>query len=530
MLKQRLNSLILTEQDKAEIKDFYLEYHENTIEPFTYIQFSEFSRTGKRIGYETLYFNRRRRISSTFMMLFAFGEDYLDELCELLMAVCDEHTWALPAHVKNYDTARFEIDLFAAETAMMLSEISYLLSDTLPDTLKDRISFEIKDRIFNTFNNKTFHWETARHNWSAVCCGCIGMTYLYLCPDKLPTARILSAMECYLSGCGDDGVCLEGLGYWSYGFGFYIYFAALLKERTGIDIINKDKVLDLARFQQIMYLSSEAISCSDSTKDTLPLSGLTGMLCELFPEYVYSPASVQTERNDNCGRWAHYIRSYLFTPNYQNECCGEFIYNSSQWYINKKTNYSLFIKGGNNAEPHNHNDIGSFIISDSNGQILCDIGCGEYTDDYFAPETRYNHLCNSSFGHSVPIIDGNGQQHGVSYRCDKFECGGNRVLLSIGQAYDSNISIIREIQLSENEVILCDTFSPGHAVKERFVTLKEPEIKENNTLIGNFCINLAADVSTQIISDHNGKPLTVYLLGFNVSGNVFKIYFREVSK
>jgi hypothetical protein len=82
------------------------------------------------------------------------------------------------------------------------------------------------------------------------------------------------------------------------------------------------------------------------------------------------------------------------------------IYHDNQWFINRQKDYALACKAGCNAESHNHNDVGSFLISKNGKVTLVDIGGGEYTRQYFGPE-RYTILCNSSRGHSVPIINGN---------------------------------------------------------------------------------------------------------------------------
>lgn len=55
--------------------------------------------------------------------------------------------------------------------------------------------------------------------------------------------------------------------------------------------------------------------------------------------------------------------------------------------------------------------------------LLTDLGAGEYTKEYFH-EGRYRILCNNSFGHSVPVIDGEGQKEGGEYSCSRFEADG----------------------------------------------------------------------------------------------------------
>ena len=92
-------------------------------------------------------------------------------------------------------------------------------------------------------------------------------------------------------------------------------------------------------------------------------------------------------------------------------------------------------KGGNYGESQNHNDVGSFLYLAGDEMLLTDLGAGEYTRDYFG-EKRYDILCNHSFGHSVPVIDGKGQKEGTEYACSHFEADGSgRTVISFGQAY-----------------------------------------------------------------------------------------------
>ncbi|MDO5396416.1 MAG: heparinase II/III family protein [bacterium] len=526
-MKNRLRLIALGSYELDEIDNYYTRYHEDVIPHMTYTDFSEFKKNGLRVGYEEQYFNRRRRLNSTFMMYIAYGSRYLAELCDLIWAVCDEFTWALPAHTDANNDAYRCIDLFNAETAMSLTEIAFLLGDVLPDDIKERIRCEVNRRVVEPFENGSFAWETMRHNWAAVCGSCIGMIYLY--NDKPVPERIFSALNSYLSGFANDGVCLEGLGYWSYGFGYFMYFAMLLLEKTGRDITSDDKILAIARFQQNMYFGTEAISCSDSSPDTAPLTGLTGLLCEHFKGKVSAPR-VMPVRNDECGRWAHYIRSFIYTPIMSENAKPEASCPDSQWYIRHTGSYGVFIKGGCNAEPHNHNDVGSFILADKFGQVLCDIGCGEYTADYFDESKRYGYLCNSSFGHSVPIIDGNGQLPGSERRCTEFNCSDNYVELHFGNAYDSEVDIKRELYLFRDRLALSDSFlfSDGsrHSITERFISRIRPKLKDGVIQIGSFRTNIPGSISSQTIKGHGGEDITVYFIDFEVKNSSFKVEFR----
>ena len=515
----RFKSLKLSAAEIDELLEYYSRYGE--IQPPTRGDFLEFSRTGNRLNYENKYFALRHRINGAFMLWKAKGDEYLDELCGLLASVCDEETWALPAHVSDVDNARTEIDLFAAETAMMLAEIKYLAEGTLGAELNERIDREIRERIFVPFSKNTYHWETAKHNWSAVCAGAIGIAYLRRAPDEIPLERILNAMDAYISGYNDDGICLEGIGYWSYGFGFYMYFAKTLSEVLNIDILRADKLRKIAEFPRNASLfGNVTVSCSDASADFAAPEGLMGMISEFYG----ISANIRTEKTDECGRWAHFIRSYLYPFNKTAEGLvnGEFVFEQSQWYVNRKSHYGFFIKGGTNGEPHNHNDIGSFIVAGrsgattNDGQLLCDLGAGDYTKDYFNDETRYNYLCNSSLGHSVPVIDGEGQRAGAEYGCDEFNCGNDSARVSFGNAYGESVKAVREVRLNENKITICDTFKfadgKPHNVTERFVTVIEPSVTDGGILIGGLKLNKSGEMKKEIICAHDGTKKSVYLI------------------
>ncbi len=76
-------------------------------------------------------------------LLYPDDPAYRDEAQDTIMAICEETCWALPAHtggVPEEDAAC--IDLFAAETGMMLAEIRYVPEDRLDAVVRDRIAAE----------------------------------------------------------------------------------------------------------------------------------------------------------------------------------------------------------------------------------------------------------------------------------------------------------------------------------------------------------------------------------------------------
>jgi hypothetical protein len=73
--------------------------------------------------------------------------------------------------------------------------------------------------------------------------------------------------------------------------------------------------------------------------------------------------------------------------------------------------FGVALKGGHNAEHHNHNDVGSFVVALGNKTPLVDPGSETYTRRTFSNE-RYASGVLNSWGHPVPRIGGELQETG----------------------------------------------------------------------------------------------------------------------
>ncbi len=72
-------------------------------------------------------------------------------------------------------------------------------------------------------------------------------------------------------------------------------------------------------------------------------------------------------------------------------------------------------KGGNNAESHNHNDVGSCVLYYDGKPCLIDVGREEYTAKTFGPH-RYEIWTMQSLFHNLPLINGVPQKNGANYK------------------------------------------------------------------------------------------------------------------
>ncbi|MBP3961951.1 hypothetical protein [Paenibacillus lignilyticus] len=394
--------------------------------------YGHFERTGNRLMYEGVYFQRRRRLAAFAIRHFLYPSEksYIDALEEIIAAILVEPTWCLPAHMRGQAIDR-HIDLFAAETGFALAEIIMISGEGhLSMPLQDAIRLEVDRRLFAPYLNLgPYHWETADHNWASVCAGAIASAALLLESDTDRLAAILEkaigTMGHYLSGFGEDGACLEGPGYWNYGFGYFVAFADLLHRGTcgKANLLADNKVRSIAQFQQRCYLAgNRPANFSDAVPDVNVHIGLSDYLASYYKEVEYPPLAVRASfSDDHCWRFAHALRNFIWhkphAPRAESWQSGSWFLPDAEWLVSRCTSaagsFGFAAKGGTNQEPHNHIDVGHFILlADEDPAFAADLGSGEYTADYFG-EGRYGYDCNGAQGHSLPIIGGHLQAVGA---------------------------------------------------------------------------------------------------------------------
>lgn len=467
--------------------------------------FSLFETTGNRLKYEEVYFRRRKFLAVFGMAAYIFqrAEDIV-KLEEVLAEICNEECWALPAHVNRKENAdwRNTVDLFASETAQALAEI-VSLTDISPQ-IKQRVRMETERRVFRPFEECRQGWECSDHNWNAVCCGSIGSAAVYLMAEQEEARlenfleRICHSLQFYLNGFGDDGACMEGIGYFTYGMTYFTGFAEqLLRYSKGKrNLFAHEKVRKIAEFQQKMFFSSgQTVSFSDGDTCAKFRMGLTSFLAGQYdtvqiPNALYA-ADFET---DPCYRFMGLMRDYEWTKKTIGDIAGNSvarhdIFPHAGWSICESSNGAGFaIKGGHNGEPHNHNDVGSFLYLTNGEQLICDLGAGEYTAAYFGQE-RYDILCNSSEGHSIPVLDGFYQKDGTQYKASLFESDGKgKTRIEFSGAYEKNKvkKLLREtdFSLETGKLTIVDEFEAAAGnFTENLVTKGNVILQENSVLI-----------------------------------------------
>jgi hypothetical protein len=401
----------------------------------------DYSRTGNRDRCQRVQSVRGSRVTTfTLAECLENRGRFVKPLTDTIEAICRERTWVYPAHdgkLDNFYGRTVEADLRATAVGWELGTADYLLGDTLLPATRRLIRENVGRRVLQPFRDmvdgrrKEIFWLHATHNWNAVCLA--GTTGAALALEDSPEERawFVAAAEYYiryfLKSFTPDGYCSEGIGYWNYGFGHFLMLGETIREATGGRI---DLLADPAARQPALFCTRAEI-----------LNGIYPTISDVHPGSRPEPQFVRfiSERFSlkNAGQnQAQFVKpsgslasSMLFSflpqplppvPHPQLGADSPL----RTWFkdggvlicrptAGSPTPFAAALKGGNNAENHNHNDVGSFSVVSGDAMVICDPGAEVYTARTFSAH-RYDSKVLSSYGHAVPVIAGQLQQAGAS--------------------------------------------------------------------------------------------------------------------
>lgn len=538
----------------------------------TFSMLMEFERTGNRLIYETAYFGRRRQLF-TLVLLYLLDQDerLLPFIEQKLWEWCELYSWELPAHfaslrklpLASEDNPAEAVGLFAAETAFFFAELLFLLRSELSPFLVLRLEEEIHRRVIMPYLSRSYWWEEARMNWSAVCAGSIGAAAIYLIRDvKVLTdilERVIGSLNEFIQAFDQDGLIVEGLTYWEYGVGFYTMFSELLRERTceEMDLLLGEKIRRIAELPQILqFPSGSYVNFSDAGDAVFHGNGgIQNKLSQHLNISSWIDEGSFDLYSDSCYRFGAMLRKLLWSPTAKpsrqqtGARTGCFVFRESGWLVDRRylkgegeacKHFAAFAgKGGHNGEPHNHNDLGSFILHIAGEELLTEIGSPEYVKEYFVEETRYSFLAASSLGHSVPIINGEAQAPGEAHRAQLLEAGEQagktRFQLQLCQAYACpallSFERVFEWQHEKGILKLQDTFEWSCAtnkITEIFMTRLEPILQQQGRLRINgkniavefeYSPSLVVSIEKFTYRDHSGNDSSMNRILFTADAD-----------
>lgn len=537
-----LKEISKSPQGKKIVQDFETVYNQQysnkELPPYRYSYIKSYYQDGNRARHEKIYLERRNRFR--LLQVLAIADDgYLEPLEELLFEICNEFTWVWPAHNLQKETLTYDynwIDLLAAETGFYLAETVYVLRDKLSADIKKRIYISLEEKIVKNFEKRTFNFDKTNGNWASVCACGIGLTYLYIFPERFPLikARIFQIIDNYVSGLDEEGYCSEGIGYWFYGFGFFSVFMDVYVQLTGErpKVLNTKKVkntlmyFERARMSEEVFLPFADGGAMDIVANPFYLYTIKNLFQDAFE--MPSVSSVIPDKKVLGYRYLYGAGTYG-TQKSSNKTNGSIFYENSQVFIYKNDSYSFAVKGGNNDELHNHNDVGAFQIVRKEKRLIADLGPGEYTYGYFnihdeSEEGKYGKkiFTCSSLSHSVPTVNGDTQKWGAKYQAKILSCTDDTFSIDMAKAYAQEMDFLKATYRTQKDCVKVFYECQGvqGKIAFRFVTVFKPKILNQEVSIEDMRItndkNLLPTVEKVDYKTAKSEPATAYVLEYLV--------------
>mgnify|MGYP002516232175 FL=1 len=436
--------------------------------------FAEFRTNGNRTNYEDKSFGIRKQFVCLVMAEIMQGKGrFLPSIRKGLHYFIEkEPWWGIPAHYpKDHPERDIQpVDLFNAETAGMLAWTLYMLEDGINKKEKglcDSVRSEIERRFLNPTLNQPQGWKNNANNWNTwITSNWLETALICEKDSKKRDAAYKGVQQClrtFLKGYPDDGGCEEGVSYWDCaGASFFesLYFMQFAPEQAKLELndAQKKKVENMGRFITTMYIDDLTfVNFSDAQAKNTPNINI------LFPYGVYLQNEQMMQLAAYVGKKYQYLQkpSTLFLqsgnypklgrelmllsmlPQYQQTQAvqpktEDAYLENSQIMVASNGKWFVAAKGGNNAESHNHNDIGNFIVYHNNQPVVIDLGRDTYTSQSFSSRRFELMNCRSAY-HNVPIINGMEQKDGKKYRADKVshvaDASESSLTLNLEKAY-----------------------------------------------------------------------------------------------
>lgn len=456
-----------------EMRQSYVQYGEQYLgKPWTVLPwtvFAENKQTGNRVNYETLCFEKRRQLAALVMAEIMEGKGrFMGDIIDGMGSFCEETWWGIPAHYpKAVPLPELqEVDLFNAETASLIVWTRYMLEkqlDAFSPDLCQRIDREIERRILQPAVEKDYWWKTAGMNWNPWICSnwlaCVLICEKDEARKATAIAQIRKATQAFIDAYPEDGGCDEGPGYWDRAVASMFEIMRLMNFGP-----IEPKVQKMAAYAYKTYIGNDYCVCFADAHENKAVQQvnivypfgvwLDDQTMREFGAYLGRQRGVLTNPAalyDKSGNFPTLGRELFFLRH-----INDFIAEQPRepllkdvWLPNlqimtaRRGNVYVAMKGGNNGESHNHNDVGSFIVYTGEGEVtplFIDPAVGEYTAQTFSDD-RYNIWTMQSQYHNLPQINGIDQKDGKEYAAKMVSHKDGLLTLDIAGAYPAEAAV-----------------------------------------------------------------------------------------
>lgn len=492
----------------------------------------EFTRNGNRSNYQAVYFERRSQLASLVLAesLTQSGK-YLDQALNGLWAIMEESSWCIPAHLylqahghSGLPDQRGEVvDLFAAETGALVAWTYYLLGDQFDEitpVINTRIKQEMQSRILTPLLERVDFWWMglgARrnvNNWNPwVISNWLTAALLMEQDPQLRAQHVYKAMTCldnFINQQPEDGGCDEGPGYWGRAGASLFDCLDLLHSATNgtVDIFDHPLIRKTGTYITKAYIKQPYyLNFADASAKTQPSPVIVYRYGKAvhdpdmmaFGSFLKTVNGVKVGGSYSMGRALNdvfYYQDLLGTapaePLPRDAWFPDLEVYTARDRAGTADGFFLAGKGGHNAESHNHNDVGNYMIFYNGLPVIIDVGVEEYRKETFSSD-RYKIWTMQSQYHTLPTINGHMQQNGrafassqVHYRSDdqvmrfSLDIAGAYPEAAGVQSWVRTVALQRGQAVSVEESYVLDQVSGESSLN--FITPYLPAIEANGTI------------------------------------------------
>jgi len=496
--------------------------------------FLQYAREGNRSRYEREHFARRYALTHLVFAECVEGKGrFLDDIANGVWAICEESFWGVPAHVGAQKAGSglpdFDepiVDLFAAETGESLAWTYYLVGEQLDKVsplIRPRIRQEMDRRILTPcLTRDDFGWMGFAggrvNNWNPWCNASWLTSTLLVEPDAerrvASVAKIVRSLDHFLDAYADDGGCDEGPGYWGRAGASLFDCLELLHSVTkgAVNVYDRPLIQNMGRYIYRVHIADDSfVNFADASAQAHPAAELVHRFGKrigddrmaAFGAYVHRrdpDKGFAGERDYTIGRYLAEVFHFaeLEAAQARAPLPRDVWLDGIQVMVARckegtPQGYFVAAKGGHNAESHNHNDIGNFVVYVDGRPILIDIGVETYSRKTFSSQ-RYEIWTMQSAWHTLPTIDGVMQSPGRQFAARDVRCEADdehaQLTLDIAGAYPKQANLkswVRTVRLNRGrDVAVTEKYAlekPAKEITLSFVTPCRVRVQDGGRLL-----------------------------------------------
>jgi hypothetical protein len=402
---------------------------------------------------------------------------FIDQIVNGAWFYSEQTWWGWSAHLTLQkaphglpDVNEPVIDLGVGETANVLSWTWFLFKEEF-DKIHPLISKRLKDEIMKKavipyYERDDFWWmglkgDRSVNNWNPWTNHNM-LTAILILEDNREqkikgVQKVIRSLDVFLNGYPDDGGCDEGPSYWGRAGGSFYQCLDLLKRATNgkFNVYDYPLIKNIGSYIYKVYIDYPYFV---NFADADAISGSRPFIIYSYGKEIGDPilqkfgaflAKKQgwgekkpDEKVDEQIMQLMHLEEIANAPA-ENALISHFWLSDLQIgggrdQAGSSQGFFFAAKGGHNAESHNHNDVGSFVMYYNGKPCLIDLGRETYTAKTFS-DRRYEIWTMQSQYHNLPKINGFDQLPGREYKATgtQFKANAGQILFStdISKAY-----------------------------------------------------------------------------------------------